>query len=437
MALREDRTKADLLRRTLASSSKAVEPCPDPEILAAYADRALDPEETARYELHFSQCAHCREQLAAMVLAVGAAGATDRALARSHQAPAWYRDWRVLAPVAAALVFSAAMVALSPKPQQPSGPLVAMDRTPETPVAIAPMAPAPATPQPEGRESSPPKAAAAPSGALTRPNAESLQRIAPPDNSVKVRSGNEQADVSQAPVEQELRANSISHLPLNARNYTALDKKSEPLALAPATPPPSPAPSAQKQNADAEHIHNTTQSVTVESEAQTVTTAPAPNRLVAGNGVGNGIGVSAGAARSAANSNLHSVNQTVTVESARDRDLRTIVPSPDPQILWRISSGRYVERSTDAGATWLAQWTSVNAHVVAGSAPSADTCWLVGSGGIVLLTKDGKKWLTLEPPTNADFVAVSASSAASATITSTDGHRFETRDGGKHWIPAP
>jgi photosystem II stability/assembly factor-like uncharacterized protein len=138
----------------------------------------------------------------------------------------------------------------------------------------------------------------------------------------------------------------------------------------------------------------------------------------------------------AAANNL-TANETVTVESAADRDLRTVVRSPDPQILWRVSSGRYVERSTDAGATWRAQWTSANAHVVAGSAPSADTCWLVGRNGIVLVTADGKKWHTIEPPASADFVAVSASNAASATITSTDGRKFETSDGGKHWSPAP
>jgi photosystem II stability/assembly factor-like uncharacterized protein len=130
-------------------------------------------------------------------------------------------------------------------------------------------------------------------------------------------------------------------------------------------------------------------------------------------------------------------SETVSVESLADRDARTIVRSPDPQILWRVLSGRYVERSSDAGATWRAQWTSVNAHVVAGSAPSVDTCWLVGRGGIVLLSTDGKKWRAIEPPANADFVAVDASDAASATVTSGDGHKFETSDAGQHWTPAP
>ena len=79
----------------------------------------------------------------------------------------------------------------------------------------------------------------------------------------------------------------------------------------------------------------------------------------------------------------------------------------------------------------------MNAHVVAGSAPSVETCWLVGRGGIVLLTTDGRKWRTVEPPTNADFVGVAASDASTATITADDGRKFATSDSGKHWAPAP
>src|SRR5580704_12177843 len=58
---------SSVLRRSLASSPGAEEACPDPEILAAYSERSLDADETARFELHFSHCARCREQLAAMV----------------------------------------------------------------------------------------------------------------------------------------------------------------------------------------------------------------------------------------------------------------------------------------------------------------------------------------------------------------------------------
>ena len=129
--------------------------------------------------------------------------------------------------------------------------------------------------------------------------------------------------------------------------------------------------------------------------------------------------------------------ETVEVQAGDETSARTLVRSPDPQVLWRLSSGRYVERSSDAGITWRAQWTSPNAHLVAGAAPTADTCWLVGRDAMILVTTDGKKWKTIAPPTDADFVDVTATDASSATVTSTDGHKFATSDAGRHWNPAP
>ena len=56
-AREEDKAMAGLLRRSLAQDAGAGSDsgnCPEPEILAAYFDRALDAEETARDDLHFS-----------------------------------------------------------------------------------------------------------------------------------------------------------------------------------------------------------------------------------------------------------------------------------------------------------------------------------------------------------------------------------------------
>ncbi len=108
-AREEDKAMAGLLRRSLAqdagagSGSGSGEDCPEPEILAAYFDHALDAEETARYDLHFSRCSLCREQLAAMARAGAGTDAKD---AEKKTASAW--DWlmgpRWLMPAAAMLV---------------------------------------------------------------------------------------------------------------------------------------------------------------------------------------------------------------------------------------------------------------------------------------------------------------------------------------------
>ncbi len=58
-----------LLRRSLARDSAAAGDCPDAELLSAYFDQSLGADEAAHYELHFSTCPLCREQLAAMVRA--------------------------------------------------------------------------------------------------------------------------------------------------------------------------------------------------------------------------------------------------------------------------------------------------------------------------------------------------------------------------------
>ena len=56
----EDKPAAELLRRSLASAAGATDDCPDPEILAAYAERSLDADEASRWNLHFSQCGYSK-----------------------------------------------------------------------------------------------------------------------------------------------------------------------------------------------------------------------------------------------------------------------------------------------------------------------------------------------------------------------------------------
>ncbi len=110
------------------------------------------------------------------------------------------------------------------------------------------------------------------------------------------------------------------------------------------------------------------------------------------------------------------------------------VTSPQPGVRWRVR-GSQVERTGDDGATWLAA-TGVPAglSIVAGSAPSATVCWLVGRSGLVLVTTDGTTWrrLPFTEPT-VDLSAVEAVDARTATVSAADGRRFLTIDGGATW----
>lgn len=125
--------------------------------------------------------------------------------------------------------------------------------------------------------------------------------------------------------------------------------------------------------------------------------------------------------------------------TAQGRDASALeIPSPDPQVRWRVVPGTAVQRSTDRGATWATQQTGVTTELTAGSAPAADVCWLVGRGGVVLRTTSaGRAWQRVRFPEPVDLAAVTASSALDATVSLVDGRRFRTTDGGATWFAVP
>jgi hypothetical protein len=97
----EQQAMEGLLRRSFARKSDAGA-CPDAGILAAYFERSLAADEILQYELHFSQCARCRGQLAAIARISEAVGAGDAAGEKSaHRA--WLFGWHWLAPAALAM----------------------------------------------------------------------------------------------------------------------------------------------------------------------------------------------------------------------------------------------------------------------------------------------------------------------------------------------
>ena len=110
-----------------------------------------------------------------------------------------------------------------------------------------------------------------------------------------------------------------------------------------------------------------------------------------------------------------------------------IIATPDPNVRWRLS-GPNVDRSIDGGQTWTPQLTGMLLAPVAGAAPDPRVCWLVGPGGLVLLTVDGTTWRRVDfPDATANLVAVIARDGLSATVTTSDGRSYRTDDGGTTW----
>jgi len=112
-----------------------------------------------------------------------------------------------------------------------------------------------------------------------------------------------------------------------------------------------------------------------------------------------------------------------------------VIAAPQSSALWRVAQAGLIEHSTDAGAHWIVQPSGVVADLLTGSALSATVCWIVGRNGAVLRTTDaGAHWQELSPPVTDDLEAVFAVSAQQATVsTATPAKAYRTTDGGKTW----
>jgi hypothetical protein len=116
-----------------------------------------------------------------------------------------------------------------------------------------------------------------------------------------------------------------------------------------------------------------------------------------------------------------------------------VLASPVRESQWRIVRGA-VEYTEDGGVTWQPQALGVDLPdmpVLAGAAPAARVCWLVGARGLVLLTIDGAPWRRVGFPEPVDLVGITATDASHATVTAADGRRFSTSDGGATWTGRP
>lgn len=412
----DDKVMGGLLRRTLASSPKseiatAGNDCPPPDVLAAYYERSLGAEESAPYELHFSQCARCREQLAAMV--------------RAEQAPgpqvgwAWLWNPYWLAPalgvLALAVFFGAHRFTQTATTSQPaSAPLLAMSR-PGQPLSQEPA-------QKSGTPIENPRSA--PLTQRQKAASDSAAR----DSLVETRPLSPQAS---PPVANK------KDVPSNGRNIDAL----QPLVesgnrAADSLPPPKPVES-----------QSTSPSVAVSGTAAVLSAAPAGPSAVGG--------AIARARPSAPEAPAETVNRNQAEAPAAMSRYSAAAKAPSPQldarsitqkvfqtpntnVLWRSADGGFVERSPDGGATWEGQLLpGSSGEIDAGSSPTPKICWLAGSGGTIYLTKDAVNWKKIQPPVPADFSAIQATDASNATVTTSDGRKFQTSDGGKKWKALP
>jgi|HubBroStandDraft_6_1064221.scaffolds.fasta_scaffold18143_3 hypothetical protein len=499
-AREEDKAMAGLLRRSLAQDAGAGSgpgDCPEPEILAAYFDHSLDAEETARYDLHFSRCSVCREQLAAMARA-SSVGDADVAEKKTAGAWGWLTGPRWLMPAAAMLVTLLAITGIALRMRRPVAPTneVAMARPDAVqPVNSAPVTtPAPPTnsvPSPEaalssGAASSAPRAmdsiAAPPSApSASRPDAagapvapsestpsRELGAGLPPRRVSHANTATRGGELSRvgvvggsggksaaAPVMQAQAQKPASQASpgivrgtMQARNGVgaasgsgsgagggAVNSADQTVTATEAAPPLSGVEAAKIAPEKKVEAYSGQSDAQLSVEAET---APQPNARKARSSA-----TTSGAAAPTQSAKAMNLAASQTMEAAALAKMQQAqissnlmnlqIQTPDSKILWMITGADAIEKSEDGGATWKLEYLETHARIIAGSAPSVKTCWLVGEGGTILRTTNGAHWKTIKPPEETVFVRVEAADALTATVTALDGRRFSTSDGGKSW----
>jgi len=92
-----------------------------------------------------------------------------------------------------------------------------------------------------------------------------------------------------------------------------------------------------------------------------------------------------------------------------------------------------VQLAPRCGAAWSAAMPAAESELTAGSSPATGICWVVGRGGAVWRSVDGRTWQRVTFPEITDLSAVMATDARSASVSSADGRTFRTSDGGLTW----
>lgn len=387
-----------LLRTALQTAAGATHStCPEAGLLAAYIEQALAADEKERLDHHLAECSRCQQTLAVMTRDLPAQDA--RPLIRTTWLSGSRWHWLVPAALAASLtVYIATRQAMAPGVPPPP-----LSTTQVVPEDLPPPPPFPSEP------SAPSAVRQSSSGTLTQ-----LQpaELGPERRAKTAPSPARSAEADQASVPREVARADVK---------------------APANIAQAAAPLAEKRAEIVPTIN------------EPVAQPAAPTRMAAAPPMAAGPPLAAGTPMAVPLA-APRVARDERVGEPRQESLRrnaafaigapTIVAAPGGNVLWRLETGGRISRSQDDGATWYPKRSGVNTELLAGSAPSAAVCWIVGMGGTVLLTTDGERWDLRPFPARVDLTGVEARSARVATVTARDGRRFNTVDGGATWTVA-
>ena len=366
--------------------------CIAPEVVAAYHDRTLSRDESARVEAHLLSCARCQSMMAAMVRADD----SERLSPRPEPPRGFWWIIRVATPIAAIGAVIAFAVGLRHRASPP-------------PEVIALASPA-VQMNPESAEPAPPPAA--------RP--ETAATMAPPPESVAARA-------------IRLRHHQVASRQAGGAREKTAPPESAFKEFAKAEPPSSfggsstNAPAAAMQpppiRAKAASIARDEVAAAPSANSVTAPSASAPQSAAPSGGVA--------LMERAEVANPGAAVSGTTGALARAAVLRKITSS-DGSITWLFGDHGTIIRS--GKSTRLNMSSGVMADLLAGSAPSNDVCWIVGRSGTILRTLDsGAHWQIVRAPSRNDFSLVTATDSNNATVSTIMDETYVTHDGGVTW----
>ena len=432
--------------------------CPDAELIAAYHERALQPDEIALWEGHFAGCSRCRKILAVLAASVDAPLAETEVarlgeLIAAAERPASVAtprtakvirsnrfDWRArwLAPalgVAAVLAVWFAMRA----PWRATG-----QRSGETLVAQAPNQEGPTGTEPAGRLSravpeQDKKAEAVASTNLPAANAPSLNSPAEVPAKGRMETGNRNGKISPSAgpaadsLQEKKESGGLTDQRENQASAGAAPPEPSPqakAALGTSATPPLPQVRAQADSAvppGPEVPQSAAQSMTVTESAPQVGTT---NETLGGTIQ----------RENSASLPLNGRNYQALATLRAARANTILLKAPSGSILWRVGKGGVIERSANAGNVWVSEKSPSQEDWLGGAAVSDAVGWVVGRNGAIARTADGERWERINSPAASaqsgklpDWIGVVARDAQNATITAGDGRRYVTQAGGKTW----
>jgi len=441
------RPQSDTPASSPASHSASASDCPDAEILAAFNERLLSPEEMISRKEHIAACPRCQEILTQLeatdeilleavqeefaplqavvvprmhVLQAARASASPPAQEVAAQSasrlevPRRSANWRWLAPAGALAAILVVWVALHERSAQEfklaqNQPTLA----PEVSPAAAPPAPQPLSTEESARKDS---------------SAQAVAKVAVPQ---KTDALHEERHTPRQKVLPSAPLSKLTEPSGSPRSGDAIAAKQAAQAQS-RVPAQSPYEDQQPAARDAVPQSSAAPAPSItESPVNSVAPAPAASGPVR-----------AKKAEGGAAPVLHQLTR-VGALAARENVTSSLaqnsvaVSSPDGTVTWRLASSGIVQRSDDGGSNWTLQKTAVVTDLLAGSATTNNVCWIVGRAGTILRTTDGgKHWRKTSSPTTEDIAAVFAVNAEQATITTTTTkNSYQTPDAGMTWIP--